>query len=326
MSGISIAATGFYHPSHYKTNEWFVNYYSRQGVEIGGLLNKLGQEKRYLIDNENENTLTMAISASENALKSANWLVDDLDYIIFTSQTPEFLIPSTALKIHNALGANERTLAYDMNANCAGLLIAMDQVAKIMMSDSTSRRALVVGGDYLGPHSTDNTLYHSCFSDSAVAVLLEKKESASSFMGAEFRTHTSVIDNSLFPGRGLSKIGEGMPSTGVRFTPFDDDICIEIACKSINELLEKHKLKSSDISHWFLSQFSLFNINKICQKLNLDEARAPFIGDQYGYTATNSPLVAFHLTQQAVKIERGEHLLFWSIGAGWQSSAVLVRY
>ena len=326
MSGISLVSTGLYHPEYIRGNDWYINYYASQGIEVKGLLASLGQQNRYLIDNNSENTLTMAVAAAEIALKQAEWQASELDLIIFSSQTPEYLIPATALKIHHALGGGERTLAYDMNANCAGLLIAVEQVSRIMMSRLSCQRALVVGGDYLGPHSEGEPFYHTCFADSAVAVLLVKSTASEGVIDSEFRVQTSVIDNSLFPANGLSSVQREDVSSRVKFIPFDDAVCVDVAGESIEVLLTRNGLTDEDIRYYFLSQMSLGNIRKICQLLNIPAAKAPFIGDTYGYTATNSPFIAFHELKKQGKLSRGDHLVFWTIGAGWQSAAVLIKY
>ncbi|KFW98419.1 3-oxoacyl-[acyl-carrier-protein] synthase III C-terminal domain-containing protein [Pectobacterium carotovorum] len=326
MQRVKISGLSLYHPVNHVDNRWFIEYYDKKGVEIGGLLSALGHEKRYLIENNTENTLTMSIEASREVLKNRSWKPEDLNLIVFCSQTPEYLIPATALKIHHALKSGEKTLSYDMNANCAGLLIAVEQVSRVMLSRPDCTRALVVGADYLGAHSYDSPVYHACFSDTAVAILLEKHDGSSGMIDSEFRVQTSVIDNSLFPASGLSAIHGRARSSGIEFTPFDDSVCIDAAADSLIKILERNKLTTDDIKYFFLSQFSIGNIKKLCSALDISQDYAPFIGNQYGYTATNSPFVALHESLKLNRIQRGDNLIFWTVGAGWQSAAVLMKY
>ncbi|WP_350238515.1 3-oxoacyl-[acyl-carrier-protein] synthase III C-terminal domain-containing protein [Pectobacterium colocasium] len=326
MQRVKISGLSLYHPSNHVDNRWFIEYYDKKGVEIGGLLSALGHEKRYLIKDNAENTLTMSIEASCEVLKNNGWKPEDLNLIVFCSQTPEYFIPATALKIHHALKSGEKTLSYDMNANCAGLLIAVEQVSRVMLSRADCTRALVVGADYLGAHSYDSPVYHACFSDTAVAILLEKHDGSSGMIDSEFRVQTSVIDNSLFPASGLSAIHDCERPSGIEFTPFDDSVCIDAAADSLTELLKRNKLTVDDIKYFFLSQFSIGNIKKLCDALGISQENAPFIGNQYGYTATNSPFVALHESLKLNRLQRGDNLIFWTVGAGWQSAAVLMKY
>ncbi|OTA15061.1 3-oxoacyl-ACP synthase [Xenorhabdus vietnamensis] len=137
---------------------------------------------------------------------------------------------------------------------------------------------------------------------------------------------TSVIDNSLFPACGLSNIHRHDVSSQVRFTPFDDAICITTAYESIRLLLSRNNLVPADIKGFMFSQFSIDNIRLLCKALDVDQDKALFIGDKYGYTATNSPFVAFYEALERKKVTRGDLLIFWSVGAGWQSTALLMKY
>ncbi|WP_275372149.1 3-oxoacyl-ACP synthase III family protein [Xenorhabdus bovienii] len=326
MTRVAIASLGIWHPPTSVDNNWFIEHYAAQGVDMSGLLNALGHKNRYLIRDSSDTTLTMSVAASNDAIQRLGCQAKDLDFIVFASQTPEYLIPSTELKIHHAIGGGERALAFDMNANCAGLLVAVEMVSRAMMANPSCQLALVVGSDYLGAHSSNAPVYHSCFAESAVAVILHKTEQGNGFIDSEFRIQTSVIDNSLFPACGLSNIHRHDVSAQVKFTPFDDDICITAASESIQLLLSRHNLVPADIKGFMFSQFSVGNIRRLCEELGVDQDKALFIGDEYGYTATNSPFVALYETLERKKIVRGDFLIFWTIGAGWQSIAVLMQY
>ncbi|MCC8365899.1 ketoacyl-ACP synthase III [Xenorhabdus sp. PB61.4] len=326
MTRVAIAALGIWHPSTVVDNNWFIEYYAEQGIDVRGLLNSLGYKNRYLIRDSSDTTLTMSVAASNNAIRQLGCQANDLDLVVFASQTPEYLIPSTALKIHHAIGGGERAQAFDINANCAGLLVAIETVSRVMMAHPSCQLALVVGGDYLGAHSSHSPVYHSCFSEAAVAVILHKTEQGNGFIDSENRIQTSVIDNSLFPECGLSNIHQHNISAQVKFTPFDDSICIDVAVESIQLLLSRNNLIIEDIKGFMFSQFSISNIRLLCKALGVDQSKALFIGDKYGYTATNSPFVALYEALERKEIARGDLIVFWSVGAGWQSTAILMEY
>ncbi|WP_187655493.1 3-oxoacyl-[acyl-carrier-protein] synthase III C-terminal domain-containing protein [Xenorhabdus sp. PB62.4] len=326
MTRVAIASLGIWHPSTTVDNNWFIEHYAAQGIDVSGLLNALGHKNRYLIRDSFDTTLTMSVKASNDAIRRLGCQAKDLDLVAFASQTPEYLIPATALKIHHAIGGGERAQAFDINANCVGLVVAVDIVARAMMARPSCQLALVVGGDYLGAHSSNEPVYHSCFSEVAVAVILHKTEQGNGLIDSESRIQTSVIDNSLFPACGLSNIHRHDVSAQVKFTPFDDAICISAASESIRLLLSRNNLTPEDINGFMFSQFSIGNIRQLCEELGVDQDKALFISDEYGYTATNSPFVAFYEAIKRKKISRGDLIVFWSVGAGWQSTAILMKY
>lgn len=326
MTNIAIASLGIWHPSTSVDSRWFIEHYAEKGIDLSGLLKKLGHKKRYLIRDSSDTTLTMSIAASKKAIQQLGCAPKDLDLIVFVSSTPEYLFPPISLKIHHALGGAEKAMAFDMNANCVGLLVAVDMVSRMMMAHPSRQLALVVGSDYVGPHSSEAPVYHSCMSDSAAAVILHKTQQGNGFIDSESRIQTTAIDNSLFPAAGLSNIHRNDVSSLIKFTPFDESLCIAAAVESINVLLSRYNLTPADINGFMFSQFSVANIQKLCEALGVDQDKAIFTGDEYGYTTVNSPFVALHEALKRKKISRGDLLIFWSIGAGWQSMAMLMKY
>lgn len=329
MGGVQIRDIELYHPSNEVDNEYYIERFGKQGVDVTGLLNALGRQKRFVIDNPAENSLTMAVEASKKLLQKTGLSGKDFDLIIYTSQTPEYLIPSNALKLHSALGGDLSTACFDINANCAGLLVAVEQAARYMASNPRIERALVVGADYVTVHSPEQPIYYSNFADSAVAVILEKSEDTLGLIDSLYQTDTSVIDNSLFPAKGLSNLYREeytAKDAQVAFVPFDTTVSIESAVNSIRILLERNGLDKERIGTFLFSQFSIGNIKTVAEQLGIDESKTVYVGDKYGYTASTSPFVALYEAVQEGKIARGDYLLFWTVGAGWQNVSLLLQY
>ncbi|WP_223068960.1 ketoacyl-ACP synthase III [Paenibacillus caui] len=329
MRGVQIRDIQIYHPANEVDNEYFINYFAERGTDVTGLVTALGRNKRFIIDNPEENTLTMAVQASKLVLDKTGLQAKDVDLIIFTSQTPEYLLPSNALKLHSLLGGDLSTICFDINANCAGMLVAIEQACRYMASNPRVERALVVGGDYLSVHSPEQPVYYSNFAESAVAVILEQAEGTRGLIDSVYQTDTSVIDNSLFPAHGLSNLYREeytAKDAQVEFTPFDDSVCAESAINSIKILLERNNMDKEEIGGFMFSQFTIGNIKRVSESLGLDMDKVVYIGDKYGYTASTSPLLALYEAVQAGKVKRGDYLVFWTVGAGWQNVSLLLQY
>lgn len=129
-------------------------------------------------------------------VQASNIDKDKIDLIVSVATTPEYLSPTCAMKIHNELKLSKRCVAYDLNANCTGLIIALDQVARTMKSNKRIRYALVVGADQLFRNADPtDALTYTNFAESGCALLLENKENDIS----------DYIDNSTFSFNKFSK-------------------------------------------------------------------------------------------------------------------------
>ncbi|WP_054941391.1 3-oxoacyl-[acyl-carrier-protein] synthase III C-terminal domain-containing protein [Paenibacillus ihuae] len=330
MAGIRIKDIDIYHPSKKIDNDFFIQHFDEKGIDIRGLLTALGRESRYSIDNEEENSLTMAFEAASNVLDKTGLTGADIDLIAYASQTPEYIFPTNSLMIHRLIGGASHTICIDSNANCAGMTASVEQVSRQMMANPRIRRALVIGSDHVAPHADRNDpVYYANFGDAAAAVILERDENSVGFIDSIYQTDTCVYGNSMFPAEGMANLGRrgvGKGEFNVKFIPFDDSICVDAASESINTLLSDNGIAPETIKAACFSQLSLPNIRAVSDKTGIGSDAAVYIGDEFGYTSTSSPFVALHEAVTTGKIERGDKVLFWTVGAGWQNVACVMEY
>src|SRR5688572_13760510 len=102
-------------------------------------------ERRIARDNEFPSTL--GVQASIRALTVANLRPTDLDLIICTSSSPEYIFPATACLIQDQLGATKAG-AFDLLAACTGFIFALNMAAQAIRSGSI-KSALIVGSETL---------------------------------------------------------------------------------------------------------------------------------------------------------------------------------
>ena len=330
---VKIKNIKYYHPKTSYSNEYFLRHFSEQGVDISGLLNVTGRNHRYISENLNENSLTMAIEACNKVIKDTNIDVQDINLVVFVSSTPEHLSPTNAVKIHNALGLSKNANAYDMNANCSGMIIAMDQVCRVMKSNNRIKYSLLVGSDLSFRYSRKSEpITYANFGESACAVLLENTEDNLS----DFIDSSSYVDSSLscyikFPAEGFSKIlagDEDIPKDSrlIEWENFNTDDAFASSVDSINEILARNNLTKDDVKLYCLSQFAKKNIDMIREALEEPEHKFPFVGDKFGYTSVTSPFMALADSVSNGNLKRGDYVILWTVGAGVVASCMLLRY
>lgn len=330
---VKINRIEYYHPQTKYSNKYFLKHFSKQGTDITGLLKVTGRKYRYISEDFHENSLTMAIEASKKVIRNANIDVNEINLVVFVSTTPEFLSPTNAIKIHEALGLGKKATAYDMNGNCAGMVIAMDQVSRILKTNDSIKYALVVGSDQLVRYSRPTeAITYSNFGESACAVLLENVDNDSS----DFIDSLSYVDSSLsnyinFPPKGFSKVLPLKEHTEkhnriIEWIDFNTDEAFASSVDSINEILAKNNLTKADIKLYCLSQFAQKNIELIKTALDEPENKFPFVGSEFGYTGVTSPFMALTDSIAKNKIKRGDYVILWTVGAGVVASCILLRY
>ena len=330
---IVMKSVGMYHPKNKVNNEYFVNHFSKidldLGVKVSHLLQHLGRDERYLADFSKENVVTMAIEASKSAIEAAKISVEELDGVIFSTDTPEYTSPTNAIMLRNALAAENAHTVYDINANCVGMVVALDQVQALMKSNKRLQKILVVGATMIHHYGLDtDPITYSCIGDAAVAVVLEAIESEKTigFIDSVYATKTDLQDYVLMPECGMSNVyNSEIPADqkGWKWKPFDTTEPEERCGEIIKQVLEDNDYMVEQAKMIFMSQFSVDSLGKVANKLNTPKEQFKYIGNCYAYTGTSSPLLAYYHAVEDQEIEPEDVLVFCSVGSGLTAASVL---
>lgn len=329
MIQVMIRDIAVYHGKNVVGNDRYIEHFRKQGKDIANFLkNVIGRNKRYLIDPEKENNLTMATAAAKAVLSHAGLTGPDIDMIIYSSFLPEYISPPSSIHLHHAIDGKKQCICYDMNANCAGMLISLDQACKYMTLTDCVQRTLIVGCDYINQWvRKENECCYGHYGDAACAVILEKTDRKCGFLGSKCGVNSEEHDNVLLPGCGVSHVlqAEDTNACLLDWKPFKN-VSLETAAENMRELMARNHLKTGDVKMFCLSQYALSNVRDLRTLLGIDESKSIFIGDEYGYTGTTSPFIALYESVKRRSVERGDYVMFWTIGAGSENIAVLYRY
>lgn len=327
MENIKIRDVATYYPESTKHISEYITEYEAMGKDIRFVVKEmLGKEIIHISKDNQENTLTMSVKVAKKILEKAGLTGKDIDMIVLSSMTPEYLSPPTSLYIHQAIEAREDTICYDMNANCIGMTFTMTQVWHQMQGDKNLNRVLIVGADYSRIHvKEDSELMVPNLGDGAAAIILEKTNEDSQLIDVDYYVDSSEVSGVKFPICGLSHMHEAnredLKTHGCVKSPEIQD-----AVKKIQGLLDKHNIGIDEITLCCFSQFAVYHSEYIKAVLDIPEEKVLFVGDKYGYTGTSSPFFVLDEAVRENKIKRGEYILFWTVATQWQHIVALVKY
>jgi len=202
--GIRIAGTGKYLPEKTVSNEDFTKIVDTSDEWI---TTRTGIKNRHV---ETEKlTWEMGVCAAREALAEARISPEEVDAVICSTVTADYLTPSTACLIADAIKADS-PLCMDINCACAGFVNALD-VAERYLQDSAYKNILIVSSEMLTKIS-DYTDRSTCvlFGDGAGAAVVQAGEGF----------YQSVLGSDPTGGKHLFM--RGVPPAGqFRDTPFD---------------------------------------------------------------------------------------------------------
>ena len=328
---IVIRGLSVYHPETSVSQETLREQFKEKGIDVTNLLAYLGKDNRYLSVDPNETTLTMAIEASRILLEQEGLKGSDMDMVVFASGVHEYHVPPDSCFLHQAIEGKTDCIVYDLNANCAGQVVAVDQAYKAMQANPAIRYALVVGSERMIQYTKPSDVVNSCnFGDASCALILERStDEGRGLSRSAYATVTEVADMMQLPYKGMSKIFE--PSIPLEekkiwmHPEFNTLASIPYAVKNIVALATAEGIEISDIKGFFISQASIKLRSLLSEQLNAPLERFVFIGSEYGYTGVSSPFIAMHHAVLNQTLERGDWFILWSVGAGSTSSVLLGR-
>ncbi len=325
---VIIRGTGIYLPANEVGNEYFEEHFRRLGVEVTGLMKHLNRHKRFLADRD-ESSLSMGYEAAKNLLEKTHIDPKEFDMIVFATDTPEYNMPTNALKLNHMLKATNAHRVYDMNCNCTGMLVALDTVAGYMQQRPSIKKTLVIGSMHVSSvvRYKDSVSYPS-FGDSAAALVFEniQEEEKRGILDSEYLTDSEYHHTIVLPECGHSKeLLYEVPKEKRRmaWNPFDFGFLSDNWAKIITRLLENNHVEISEIQYFVFSQFSDADNQLTLEKLGVDKERYIYVGDKYGYTGVSSPIMALNEVWDSLKPEG--YLVFCSVAAGYSMNAILYK-
>ncbi|MBP1737486.1 MAG: 3-oxoacyl-ACP synthase [Oscillospiraceae bacterium] len=329
MIKVNLKGITVYHGEKIVDNAPYINHFKTIGKDVEHFLTKvIGRKKRFLISKEKENSLTMALAATKQVLLQTGLNGSDIDMIIYSSVLPEYTIPPCSIHVHNAIGGKKQCTCFDINVNCAGMTLCLDQASKLMAMTDSIKKVLIVGADYMNLIiDPDNELTYGHYGDAACAIILEKTEDSCGVLGSICNVNSGECQNILFPACGFSKVEQTNDKKDwlVDWKPFENTSLVS-ASENMKSLLAENNLKVEDVKMFCLSQYALCNVESLRSLLEINESKSIFIGDQYGYTGTSSPFIALYESIKSGIVQKGDYVMFWTIGGGSENIAVLFKY
>lgn len=290
-----------------------------------------GIENRHVAE-KGVTTADLAVKASKVALERAGLTAQDLDMIILTTATPDYIgFPATACIVQDQLGAKNAG-AFDLVAGCTGFIYGIDN-AKNMILAGTAKNVLVVGSEVLTQVSNmDDRNTAVLFGDGAGAVIISESEKNESSMehailksdgsGAEVLMRKSggikypfVNGETTFNDTALYMEGQAVYKFAVR-----------VNTELIKELLERTNKTIDDISYIVPHQANIRIIQAAAKRLKIPIEKFQLNMMEYANTSSASIPIALNELYEEGKIKRGDNILFTGFGAGLTYGGTIVKW
>lgn len=313
-----IIATGMYAPERIVPNSYF-NEMLGEDVDTWLTENLTIRERRWC--SQEQSTADLAEQAARTTLQKAGVKPEELDLIIISTDTPEFISPSTASVVQHRLGATGAG-TFDLNTACAGFVTALDVASKYIIADTQYNKVLVIGAYAMSKYlNMEDKKTVTLFADGAGAALLSSAEGENGFMGSLLHTEGQYNGWMGIYGGGThkpitSEVVENKEHLLQFVKKFPKEINPTTWSRMIKELLAKQGLTPQDVTKIYFTQININSIKETLDLLSLDMDKTHVVMDRYGYTGSACIPMAMAESVELGQLKKGDVVMFMGSGGG----------
>jgi 3-oxoacyl-[acyl-carrier-protein] synthase III len=293
------------------------------------IFSRTGIHERRVAQGERETTAGLATRAARDALLVADITPGDVDLVIVATVTPEYMFPSTASCVQDAIGASKAG-AFDLSAGCSGFLYAVS-IANHVIHSGGADHVLVIGAETLSK-IVDWTDRDTCvlFGDGAGAVVLSASAYPCGVMSTVMGSDGSGGDLLLLPAGG-SRYPASIEtiSSGDHFLKMNGREVFRFAttvmARATEEVVREAGWHTSDLSLVIPHQANSRIIDSAAKRLNLPSNKFFVNLDRYGNTSSASIPIALCEAINQGRVRAGDKLVLVGFGAGltWAAATLL---
>ncbi|MCB5259623.1 MAG: ketoacyl-ACP synthase III [Candidatus Cloacimonetes bacterium] len=294
---------------------------------------KLGVRTRH-ISAQDETALDMAVKASERIFESVDRGI--IDYLLLCTQSPDYLLPTSACILQDRLGLRTEIGALDFNLGCSGFIYGLS-LAKGLLSAGIAENVLLVVSEtyskHLHPRDKGN---RSIFGDAASAMLVDK-----SFLSKihEFALGTDGKgwSNLIIPNSGMrnilhSQANDWTDENGVLHNddklfmngPEIFNFTIEAVPKLINQVLEKNRMSLDDIDYVIFHQANQYMLQYLRDIVGITEDKFFIDMTDTGNTVSATIPIALEKCLRDDIVKQGDQVLLAGFGVGYSYGATII--
>ena len=301
---------------------------------IGG---KVGITQRHIAADD-ETSSDLAYAAGRKLLEAVDVDRASIDCLIFCTQTPDHVLPTTACILQQRLGLGTHVAAFDFNQGCSGYIYGLG-IAKAFIAAGMARRVLFLTGETYSKliHPRDRTV-RVLFGDAGSATLITAEPGGARIGAVRLGSDGAGAENLMVRAGGFRRSRNA--ETNVETTDdigctrtdehlFMDGQAITVFALQrvpllIDETLKDAGLTPDAIDHFVFHQANAFMNERLRTRLKVPAEKVPTFMESVGNTVVNTiPIV---LRESGVRFDAGQRVLTVGFGVGYSWGAAVLDW
>ncbi|WP_205944171.1 ketoacyl-ACP synthase III [Pedobacter sp. HDW13] len=278
-------------------------------------------------------TSDLCYEAADKLLNDLKWDRNEVEILVFVTQTPDYVLPATSTILQDRLGLSQECMAYDISLGCSGYVYGMTTLLSSMYAGKIKKGLLLVGDTITQRTNKQDKSTELLFGDAGTATAFELTDElfetinihlasdGSGYQAICIRdggsrnlfTENSLVENEVEAGikrRNIDLYLDGMDvfSFGIDKAP-----------ATARKLMEKTGESIGDIDYFVFHQANRFMNEKIRKKLDIPVEKYLYSLADFGNTSCATiPLTIVHNIKNQIQNEKVKMLLCgFGVGLSW---------
>ena len=321
----SVAAIEYHLPDNVLTTEQLASEFPDWSVEK--IDSKTGIAGRHIAADD-ECASDLACQAALKLFASGACKATDIDFLLFCTQTPDYLLPTTACLLQDRLGIPTSAGALDFNLGCSGYIYGLGLAQGLIETGQARNVLLLTGETYSKLLDPDDRSVRTIFGDAGAATLVRGVETSHPLLGP----YVYGTDGS--GGKWLIAEAGGMRSParlnnlptlrmdGMEIFSFT----LSAVPSAVHAILEKARLDVSQIDLFVFHQANKHMLENLRRKTGLPAERFVISMGHCGNTVSSTIPIALRDASGQGLLHDGATLMLVGFGVGLSWGATILKW
>lgn len=287
---------------------------------------RVGIKERRILKKDGEGSSFLGEQAVKRLLASTSTKPEEVDLLICATSNPDYRFPSTGSVITHRCGLSA-AYSYDIQAACAGFLVALQDAAAYVRS-GMYKKVVVVAAEKMSSmvNYTDRT---TCplFGDAAGAMLIEPTTENVGIIDGVFHVDGEGLEHLLMKAGGSVKPASHETVDAAEHYIFQDGRnvykhAVTNMLASSLDVATRNGLTMESVDWFIPHQANLRIIEAVAGRAGIDPAKVLVNIEHYGNTSAAS--IPLCIDEYKDKIKKGDRLILTAFGAGFTWGAMYV--
>lgn len=334
MERVYIKDIAYYLPEKVVTNEDIVRDFPEWSVEK--IASKVGVHQRHVAAAD-ETAADLAVKAAQSLFKQGKCGPQEVDFVLFCTQSPDYFLPTSACIIQKRLGLRTDIGALDFNLGCSGYVYGLALAKGLVVSGVATHVLLLTGETYnkhLHPKDKGN---RTIFGDAASATLVGT-DGIAEIGNFSLGTDGSGAENLIIKSGGMRcpKRQDDL-HFDENNNPLSSDylymngseiftFTLDNVPPLIADTLSRNEVEKDKVDLYVFHQANKYMLDFLRKKIKIVPERFYYCLSEYGNTVSNTIPIALVNAMQEGVIIKGMKVLIAGFGVGYSWGGCMLNF